>query len=162
MKAYSEKAKEILDTLHTERLAYETEYIPLMDCVTQCAAYEETEMEPETVAQLKKIAEIFNCNPTDPAQLKSLYVKLQELALAERAGRLVVLPCKVGDTVYQVYHPQKCTPVITERKIETLEEAAYLVGRMGKRFLIDIYLTRPEAEAAVKLLTSSNQKETET
>lgn len=55
------------------------------------AAYEDTGLTPETVAQLKQIAEIFNCDPADPAQLKALCVKLQEMAQTERDGRLVVL-----------------------------------------------------------------------
>lgn len=44
--------------------------------ITRLAAYEDTELEPERVA---------------------------ELAKAEKDGRLVVLPCKVGDPVYVTY-----------------------------------------------------------
>lgn len=61
------------------------------------AAYEDTGLEPEAVAQLKKIAENFNCDHADPAQLKDLCVKLHELAQAERDGRLVVLPQDDGE-----------------------------------------------------------------
>lgn len=63
------------------------------------AAYEGTGLEPESVEALKlsmmgkTIAEIkeFNGLPVD---------RLRELAEADKDGRLVVLPCKVGDTVY--------------------------------------------------------------
>lgn len=125
--------------------------------VDRLAAYEDTDLEPEAVAQLKKIAEIFNCDASDPAQLKALYDKLQELAQAERDGRLVVLPCKVGDTVYEVYHPYKCVPVITERRVETLTAVVNLVGKMGRHLVVDTYLTRQEAEAAVERLKGEGE-----
>lgn len=51
---------------------------------------------------LKQIAEIFNCDPNDPAQLKQLCDKLRNWQQAEQAGRLVVPPCKAGDTIYQL------------------------------------------------------------
>lgn len=78
--------------------------------------------------------------------------RLLEIAMAERDGRLVVLPCKVGDTVYSVVHPEKCEPVISTHIIKSLGEAANLVGRMGKGFLIDRYLTRQEAEEDLERL----------
>ena len=63
------------------------------------AAYEETGLTPESVEALKlsmmgkAILEIkeFDGLPID---------RLRELAKADKAGRLVVLPCKVGDTVW--------------------------------------------------------------
>lgn len=56
------------------------------------ADYEDTWLEPEAVAQLKQIADIFNCDPGDPAQLKGLLDKLRGWHESERDGRLVVLP----------------------------------------------------------------------
>ena len=76
--------------------------------------------------------------------------RLLELADADRAGRLVVLPCKVGDTVYRVLTTRDCPPVISEVKIKTVGQAADLIGRMGKRKLLSYYLTREEADAALK------------
>lgn len=62
-------------------------------------AYEDTGLEPESVEALKlsmmgkTIAEIkeFSGLPVD---------RLRKLAEADKDGRVVVLPCKVGDTVY--------------------------------------------------------------
>lgn len=62
-------------------------------------AYEATGLAPESVEKLKlsmmgkAIAEIkeFNGLPVD---------RLRELAEADKDGRLVVVPCKVGDTVW--------------------------------------------------------------
>nr|DAR10812.1 MAG TPA: hypothetical protein [Caudoviricetes sp.] len=79
---------------------------PMVDCTAlycrnrlkdRLAAYEETELTPEEVLSMK-----FEwCAMMDA--LNSIgggYTRLRELAEADRAGRLVVLPCKVGDTLW--------------------------------------------------------------
>lgn len=45
----------------------------------------------KTATQLKKIAEIFNCDLDNPEQLKQLYNKLRGWQQADQDGRLVVL-----------------------------------------------------------------------
>lgn len=74
-----------------------------VDCVKELAArlaaYEETGLKPEAVEHLKlasmgkAIAEIkeFESVPID---------RLRKLAQAEKEGRLVVLPCSIGDPVF--------------------------------------------------------------
>lgn len=63
-----------------ERLT-EKHYLPAFDrLVERLAAYEDTGLEP-----LESI-----CN----------YTRLRELAEADKEGRIVVLPCKVGDTAW--------------------------------------------------------------
>lgn len=69
MERLSDTAIAILNELHTERLDYHSEYIPLIDAANKLAAYEDTGLEPERVA---------------------------ELAKAERDGRLVELPFPQG------------------------------------------------------------------
>ena len=71
------------------------------DFVDRLAAYEDTGLYPESVEELKlsmmgkEISEIteFDGLPID---------RLRELAEADKDGRVVVLPCKVGDTVWIV------------------------------------------------------------
>ena len=71
------------------------------DFVDRLAAYEDTGLYPESVEALKlsmmgkEISEIteFDGLPID---------RLRELAEADKDGRVVVLPCKVGDTVWIV------------------------------------------------------------
>ena len=71
------------------------------DLYGRLKAYEDTGMYPESVEALKlsmmgkAISEIteFNGLPID---------RLRELAEADKDGRVVVLPCKVGDTVYMI------------------------------------------------------------
>ena len=55
MQRYSDKAIEIVNDLHTERLDYASEYIPLIDAVQQLAAYEDTGFTPEEVQQMRWI-----------------------------------------------------------------------------------------------------------
>lgn len=63
----------------------------------ECAADHEQLAEWLTV--LKQIAEIFNCDPNDPAQLKQLCDKLRGWQRAEQDGRLVMLPGGNNDAV---------------------------------------------------------------
>lgn len=65
--------------------------------------YEDTGLTPEKVLPKDKADEIaLKCMRL--ADLESLcsYTRLRELAEADKDGRLVVLPCKAGDTVYEV------------------------------------------------------------
>lgn len=52
MQRYSDKAIEIVNDLHTERLDYASEYIPLIDAAQQLAAYENTGLTPEEIQQM--------------------------------------------------------------------------------------------------------------
>ena len=65
------------------------------------AAYEDTGLMPEEVLPKDKADEIA-LKLMRLADLESLcsYDHLRELAEADKEGRVVVLPCKVGDTVY--------------------------------------------------------------
>ena len=83
---------------------------PMDDCTAlycrnrlkeRLAAYEDTGLEPEEVLPKDKADEIA-LKLMRLADLESLcsYTRLRELAEADKDGRLVVLPCKGGDTVY--------------------------------------------------------------
>ena len=49
MERLSDTAIEIINELHTERLDYSSEYIPLIDAANSLAAYEDTGLEPEEI-----------------------------------------------------------------------------------------------------------------
>ena len=72
----------------------------MMDCL---AAYEDTGLTPEKVLPKDKADEIA-LKLMRLADLESLcnYTRLRELAEADKDGRVVVLSCKVGDTVWAV------------------------------------------------------------
>ena len=68
--------------------------------------------------------------------------KLAEYETAEEDGRLVVLPCKVGTRVYEIYQFCGCGAwEIEEHKIK-LED----LDKIGKT----VFLTREEAEKALR------------
>lgn len=117
-------------------------------------AYEDTHMMPSDVTSMRMdmviIAALFNGVDVD---------RLQELAEADRAGRLVVLPCKVGDTVYWVHGA-----VITECKVHRIQKnrnGLYICLKSKKShgaFRTDlsigktVFLTREEAEKALEAM----------
>lgn len=71
--------------------------------------------------------------------------RLRELVEADREGRCVVLPCKVGDTVYQVddirVYALEVRNLIYDAGILAFDEST-----IGKT----VFLTRAEAEAALR------------
>ena len=73
------------------------------DFVDRLAAYEDTGLTPEEVLPKDKADEIA-LKLMRLADLERLcsYDRLRELAEADKDGRCVVLPCKVGDTVWIV------------------------------------------------------------
>lgn len=61
---------------------------------------------------------------------------------AEQEGRLVVLPCKVGDTVYRVWKTRGREPVVTAHYMTDIG----MVVRWMHYFGETVFLTREEAE----------------
>ena len=68
----------------------------LDQAMMRLAAYEDTGMEPEQCENAKVIIESAFSDDTSKAE------RIQELLKADKEGRLVVLPCKVGDRLYEV------------------------------------------------------------
>lgn len=75
------------------------------------AAYEDTGLEPEQVKAFVSTADNIvklDINKIYPYAEITMYGKplnhWRELSKAEQEGRLLVLPCKVGDTVYKVWY----------------------------------------------------------
>ena len=72
---------------------------PYLQCMDRLAAYEDTGMEPEVVKDM-----VENVETRLLAWFEARYDmpvgKLMDLIEAKQDGRLVVLPCKIGDTVW--------------------------------------------------------------
>lgn len=141
--------------------------------LNRLAAYEDTGLEPGDITP-EPYGCVFYCNrkcnldgdwctegPGCPNEICAETIKhLLELAQAKKDGRLVVLPCKVGDTVCRVITPRDTAPIITEIEIKNLWQAVDLIGRIGKKqLLVSWYLTREEAEAALKKRRAGNAKD---
>ena len=108
---------------------------------SRLAAYEDTRLTPEEIDMDHEAAE----------QLRQLCQgcdldRLEELAEADKDGRLVVLPCKVGDTVYRIFNPLSCEPVISAHTLMSVDYIVRWIDKFGKT----VFLTREEAEAALE------------
>lgn len=93
-----------------------------------------------------------NFSGLEMAKLHSALMELKKYQEADKDGRLVVLPCKVGDTVYRLFVGNPDNPVIATLKINTVTEAVKLIGKMGMHKYIGTFLTREEAEAALEAM----------
>lgn len=133
---------------------------PSFDClVERLAAYEDTGLTPEEVFALIKgwsdlCTTIGECGGID---------RLRELAEADKAGRLVVLPCKVGDTVWAnldgMRHPRECViefvniaSHVTTIVFSTVDGLREQYGVNHSSFGKTVFLTREEAEAALEAM----------
>lgn len=82
--------------------------------------------------------------------------RAQELAQAERDGRLVVLPCKTGDTIWSFYnYPASGICKIEVTAVSTLDGITFIntdnYGVIPEKDIgKTVFLTREEAEAALK------------
>ena len=88
------------------------------------------------------------------------YTRLRELAKADKEGRVVVLPCKVGDVVYGFYGEKTILPMVA-KWIETDTDGWCIAAQyvpMAPRFYRfsdfgkTVFLTREEAEAALEAM----------
>ena len=163
MERLSDNAIQIINDLHTERLDYNTEYLPLIDAANQLAAYEDIGLTPEEVEELKAIKWWSQCGADDmmPTVFGAPINRLRELAAADRDGRVVVLPCKVGDKVWMHEKTFIRGEIVNSVELETISEMRgnalnpvwffagdrdFSPSEIGKT----VFLTRAEAEAALK------------
>ena len=110
------------------------------------AAYEDSGCEPEEVLPKDKADEIA-LKLMRLADLESLcsYDHLRELAEADKDGRVVVPPCKVGDTVYRLQYIEQPPGRFTVG-IVPIKFALIWLEEFGKT----VFLSREEAEKALQ------------
>ena len=103
-----------------------------------------------------------NCLPSEAKKILNLATKLKEYEDLEEQGRLVKLPCKVGDTVYGISMGKFMNLTVNEISIFCMkgekiinvkcqssdEFRNYVEREFGKT----IFLTKSEAEAKLKEL----------
>lgn len=113
-------------------------------CVLQdrLAAYEDTGLTPEEIDMDHEAAETLRqlcrgCNLD----------RLEKLAEADKDGRIVVLPCKVGDTVYRLQYIEQ-TPGRFVVGVAEIKFALLWLEEFGET----VFLTREEAEAALEAM----------
>lgn len=134
---------------------------PMADCTAlycrnrlldRLVKYEDTERTPEGIDMDHEAAETLRqlCQNCD-------LDRLEKLAEADRDGRVVVRPCKVGDTLFRVFaggileHKVRNMRylAIQERwDIDTIPFCSYVESSIGKT----IFLTREEAKKALEAM----------
>lgn len=132
MERLSDTAIEIINDLHTERLEYTSEYIPLIDSANKLAEYEDL----------------------------------------EEQGLLLRLPCKIGDTAYEVQELSKRIQPYTITSIHVSKcnvlfgwelkdgEGIYsnINGLYGYTIGNTVFFTEEEAKARLKELEGSEDE----
>ena len=97
---------------------------------------EEIDMDHEAAEQLRQL-----CQGCD-------LDRLEELARADRAGRLVVLPCEVGTATYYIHWPIAVYPDKSEPEIKRGIFTLCDLDRVGH----SVFITREEAENAMEAM----------
>lgn len=126
----------------------EQEWISVLQ--DRLAAYEDTHMMPSDVISMRMdmaiIAALFNGIDVD---------RMKELAEADRDGRVVVRPCKVGDTLFRVFAGEILEHKVRNMRylaiqgrwdIDTTPFCSWVESSIGKT----IFLTHEEAKKALE------------
>lgn len=133
-------------------------------CKDRLAAYEETGLTPEQCENAKAIIESAFSDDTSKAE------RIRELLKADRGGRLVVLPCKVGEKLWVIGRDNVPREMALEapdiRTVCTDEDnlcmstcnrkpdgyCAYRLRNDGTSIGKTVFLTREEAEKALEAM----------
>lgn len=164
---YRLKTGEVLMATECEEKYTTDEWI----CILQerLAAYEDSECEPEEVLPKDKADEIA-LKLMRLADLEGLcsYDRLRELAEADKDGRVVVLPCQLGERVFAILdgekHVRECevehTVLDDLRKVFAIRPVGYAqnayyapFGAFGRT----VFLTREEAEKALEAMRKGGE-----
>lgn len=97
------------------------------------------------------------CDPIEAKKILILAEKLKKYEDAEEQGRLLWLPCKVGDSVYRFGYADEKAYKVQKLVIRTLANLVAIMesGEFGK----SVFLTREEAEAKLAEMEESHEWE---
>ena len=126
-------------------------------CVERLAAYEDTGLTPEQCENAKVIIEAAFSDDTAKAE------RIRELLKADKDGRVVVLPCKVGQRVFALLDTDKHLSECEVKQIGLGNEIGFVgiepIGARGREYGVSIngfgktvFLTREEAEKALEAM----------
>jgi len=113
--------------------------VVLHELLCRLADYEDTGLTPEQCENAKVIIEAAFSNDTSKVE------RIRELLKADKDGRVVVLPCKVGGTVYRLQYIEQ-TPGRFVVGVAEIKFALIWLEEFGKT----VFLTREEAEKVLK------------
>ena len=156
--------------MRMDRLTFEGNFCDIAQCAcmkclydTNCSQkqiwerlkrYEDTKRTPEQIEALE--AAIMGKAVAQITEFEGLPIaRLRELAVADKDGRCVVLPCKIGDKLYRVFAGEIFEHRVGSMKyfaiqgrwdIETYPFCPYVESSIGKT----VFLSREEAEKALQ------------
>lgn len=128
--------------------------------------YEETGMTPEEIRKMRSWWEATKFILDSPDTVSA---RLRELYEADKDGRVMVLPCKVGQHVFSLLDTDK---YISECEVKHIELGNGLgfagiepIGARGREYGVSlkgfgktVFLTREEAEKALEEAKHGNQR----
>ena len=128
------------------------------EAANRLADYEDTERTPEEIDMDHEAAETLRqlCRNCD-------LDRLEKLAEADKDGRLVVLPCKVGQRVFALMDTDKHISECEVKQIGMGNEIGFIrlepIGAKGREYGValngfgkTVFLTREEAEKALEAM----------
>ena len=119
-------------------------------------AYEDTGLSPQACAEAREAGKVLSsCDIS--------FGRLAELLTADKDGRLVMLPCKVGRRVFALLDTDKHISECEVKQIGLGNEIGFVgiepIGVRGRKYGVSIkgfgktvFLTREEAEAALEAM----------
>lgn len=127
--------------------------------VERLAAYEDTGLTPGEIKSMKD--EHFS--GLEMAKLYSALMKLKKYQEADKDGRLVVLPCKVGQRVFALLDTDKHISECEVKQIGMGNKIGFIglepIGARGREYGValngfgkTVFLTREEAEKALEAM----------
>lgn len=173
MERLSDNAIQIINDLHTERLDYNTEYLPLIDAANQLAAYEDTNHTPEECAAAFEELAAYKATGLTPDVFDNLCREMSKLRMSvgigtydglyraaellelERNGKLVQMPFVA--MVEQSMQGGKMKPQ-KDQRFNGRYAAVYHSPRWGCP-LIDICGTPYNSEQATKRVAALKEQE---
>ena len=125
------------------------------EAANRLADYEDTGLTPEQCENAKTIIESAFSDDTSKVE------RIRELLKADKAGRLVVLPCKVGQRVFALLDTDKHISECEVKQIGMGNEIGFIglepIGSRGREYGValngfgkTVFLTREEAEKALE------------
>ena len=159
-----------------ERLTFEGNFCEIARCKevkcpydTNCSqkqvwerlkAYEDTGMTPKEVTALGELFDYALKESKTLTEQLTLLKHIRELAEADKDGRVVVLPCKVGHRVFALLDTDKHISECEVKQIGLGNEIGFVglepIGDRGRKYGVSlngfgktVFLTREEAEKAL-------------
>ena len=146
----------------TGQIPCEVEPAGVREMMDRLAAYEDTRLTPERCAEFARADAEGRYIVMRDAEQEGV-ARLRELAEADKDGRLVVLPCKVGQRVFALLDTDKHISECEVKQIGMGNKIGFIglepIGARGREYGValngfgkTVFLTREAAEEALEAM----------